>query len=623
MADEEVVFKSYEEDPAQFNNWCYDQWEGYFEGFKPRNRENWQLYNNYSEDLVKRQKDKTLSRSCLFIPLLNSAINSRVAHKTQLITAVENLIKVFPKPGTSRETADNIEQFVNDLLKKGEFRNLVPQYLLAQEIYPICFIALSEDYEEGLELGLVEKFLRVYGVEKIPLPAEKEWKQSQRKWKVKIDILLQHQVFYDVNASSWDNKQYAGTVSYLTLSELRDRIETHNYEFDEEKLKTDGQKVDVDEFGEELKTDIGAETKEQHEGIQRYRVLENWAIIAKPKDEDSKTEGTVLRKRITSTGKVKLRETDFPYTKLDIPLIPVTCYPNINQLEGISTADNGKHIQHAINDAFNIAYDSAKYGTFPPRIKDSRITVLNEEIITPGAEWEVEMGKGLQGKPLDYMGPLFSPNPAGKDYFVLFDVLRGILEQVINAPGDVMQASPSDVEEKATKTKIRAAGASTRLMGNILSDVGVFKKMAFMIWAMGLEGLEPEDEYQIELGYDENGDPISRTLTVQDLIGDVYFDVPHLSGLMEKDQKAAELLNFYALVAKEPFFDPRFPATLKARYEMLKRIAEAKMIPDFDQILPPKIVEELGQFITTTMNQPGGGGEETPTRQKPVSQEVM
>ena len=622
MADEEVVFKTYEEDPAQFNNWCYDQWEDYFQDFKPRNTENWQLYNNYSEDLVKRQKNKTLSRSCLFIPLLNSAINSRVAHKTQLITAVENLIKVFPKPGTSRETADNIEQFVNDLLKKAEFRSLVPRYALAQEIWPVCFVALSEDYEEGLELGLVEKFLRVYGVENIPLPAEKEWKQSQRKWKVKIDILLQHQVFYDVNASSWDNKQYAGTVSFLTLSELRDRIETHDYKFDEEKLKQEGQKVDVDEFGEELKTEIGAETKQQHDGIQRYRVLENWAIIPKPKDEDSKTEGTVLRKRITSTGKVKLRETDFPYTKLDIPLIPVSCYPNINQLEGISTADNGKHIQHAINDAFNIAYDSAKYGTFPPRLKDDRVTILNEEIITPGAEWDVNMGK-LPGKPTDYIQPMFQPNPAGKDYFVLFDVLRGILEQIINAPGDVMQASPTDVEEKATKTKLRAAGASTRLMGNILSDVEVFKKMAFMIWAMGLESLEPEDKYQVELGYDENGDPIARTLTVQDLIGDVYFDVPHLAGLMDKEAKAAELLNFYALVAQEPFFDPRFPPTLKARYEMLKRIAEAKAIPDFDKILPPGIVEQLTQFMVPAMSQPAGGGEETRTPQRAGLQEVM
>jgi len=469
---------------------------------------------------------------------------------------------------------------------------------IAQETVPISFLKVSEfeDEEKVLQIKDEKKPLESDPHYKTELGKFKHWETEKGEWRPGVTLHTQEAVFYDPDPAKWKDKTFVGTITPLTFGELVTRKTTMKYKFDNEVLKKDGEKW-ADEFTDELRSATARETKTSAKGQKKYKVIENYHKV---EDEDGKT----MMKITTTCGDVELLDRDFPYEKLtntDL-FIPVIGYPILNQVEGNTTTDLLKHLQHAINDFFNITIDAGKYGLFPPRLRDSRARIINRQITGPGVEWEVDMQGGRDLTLDKAIKQMFTVTPMSKDFFAMVDVLREIAEIVSGTPEDILMGAPTDPQEKATKTKFRAQGASARLAGiNLLMDVGIMKKLAYVMWVMTLERLPYGDTYEIER---TEGEPVE--LNIDAINGRLDFDVPHLSGMAEREIKVARLKELLVSLNELGLF--AFPAMLPVLYILLKKIADASLIPNFEEIFPPDIIPQIQESMKMQAMQGGKGG---------------
>jgi len=191
----------------------------------------------------------------------------------------------------------------------------------------------------------------------------------------------------------------------------------------------------------------------------------------------------------------------------------------------------------------------------------------------------------------DAIKQLFEVSPTGKDFFALVNVLFERAEIVGRAPLDILLGAETNPEEKATKTNLRAQGSTNQMAGlSIMQDVEILKKLAWVIWTMTLERLPYDQKYKIG----------KKEVVVQDLNVEVEFDVPHLSGLAERQVRIEKLDKLLVILSKMPFFG--HPAMVPVLYEILKRKAKSEMIEDFEEIFPVSLVTDL----TMPMSQEGG-----------------
>ncbi len=575
---------AYKDNPASYNKQCYSEWKAFFDSlYQKRITENYQLANNYSQDLVDRKNDERLSRACLFIPIVNPAILSRSAYMTNTVFSVDQPIQAIPQENTSPEIAEKVTLLIHHYLEEDKFKLTFLNLKLAEEIYPISFLKISELEEEGKVLEIKEEYYTPTVVPPVQteLGRYKHWVTKRKKWRPTITLWTQDSVFYDPSPAEWNQKTYVGTISYLTLPELIARKESMGYEFDVKTLEAKGEKVKEEDFQNTLRSSVG-ESK-LTEGSVQYKVLENFHIVVSD-------DGTIEKRITTTTGDITLLDRPFPYEKLNITdlFIPAIGYPMLNQVEGNTTVDLMKYLQHGINDFFNITIDAAKYALFPPRIRDSRVDIINKEIIAPGVVWIADLkNSGLDINNAEKQ--LFNITPVGSEFFTLVNVLRELAEIVGGAPHDILMGASSTPSEKATKTQYRAKGISSRLAGiNFLMDAELLKRLGYVLWTITLEKLNLEETIQLprEKGIVE--------VTLEDINGNLKFDVPHLTGIADREIKIARLEKL--LVRLTPLF--QHPAMLPVFYRILRKIAEAELITDFDEMFPEEIITQMQSGIT-------------------------
>lgn len=591
MAEEDRTI-SYKEDKAKYVKQCHSTWEAHFEQFKDRIEENVQLANNYSQDLADRKADESLSRACLFIPLISPAVLARAAHMTNIGFSVDEPVEVVAKKITPPKNAESVRSLVHDYFEKDNFQQRVwLRMKLAQEQWPISFLQISEFEEEEKILNLKDEFEKVDGQD-FPLGTFKHWENEKSEWRPTANVRTQESVFYEPEPAEWDDKIYVGTITPLTTGELVARKKTRGYTFDLETLKQKGKKVAENDFRDRLRTGIKRESKKRSSSkVVRWEVLEMFHIVEEEeKDEQGNLTGkvTVKAKITTSCGEVELLDRDFPYEKLRITdlLIPVIGYPVLNQVEGNTTCDQMKYLQHAVNDFFNITIDAAKYGLFPPRIRDSRCKILNRQIVGPGCEYELDM-TGVPDKSVkDVVGQLFTMTPTSDKFFALINVLFERSEIAGGAPEDILQGTATNPDEKATKTRARIQGMSNRLQGlNLLSDAKIMSRVAYVFWAMTLERLPYGQRIDVRQG--DQG----IEMTIEDFNGQFHFAVPHLENMAEREIKVARLEKLMVSIGSMPF--AQHPAMMPVMYTILKKMADLELITDFDEIFPPQVIMEI------------------------------
>lgn len=571
--------------PAKVVKRCKDDWKAYFDkNYATTIKENVQLYNNYSEDLAKRRADTRIKRSCLFIPVINPAVLSRVGYVTSLTFSVKDPIVTVPDPNdeNSRKNSQNVTDVRNFQLKKDKFKLTYLATQLAKELYPICFWRISETEDEEMVLSIEQEQKEVLPQIKSDMPKKKNWKPKKKQRRPKVTLRTQEQVFYDTLATQWNQCRFVGEITLLSLGEIVARKDSMGYEFDLQYLKDNGTKVSVNAFQEEVRSASGDSSRETTGIEQKYEVCEAYIKI---EDQDGKVD----KRFITSCGDVKLKDVPFPYDKLDIPdiFIPQIGYPILNQVEGITTADLLKHIQHATNDGFNILYDFMKYGLFGPRERDSRFKVLSEKKIGLGEEWEIQVPSGMN---LDQGSrQLLNVTPVDKDFFGIINTLRELSEIVGCIPPET--GVRTDPNEKLGKTEMRAQGISNRIAGiQVLQNVVALSQLGYVFWVLMLERLGIDEKYKIDNG---------KEFTLNDLNGYFEFDCPHLSGLADNQIKATKWKEHYALIANDPLFS--YP---KIRMNILKKIATLDGLDDYDEVVDKQTMEEAVKVLTQPKEEP-------------------
>lgn len=602
MAAEEQKSVLYKDDKARFNKQCVNQWQSWFDRFRDRIVENYQLLDNYSEDLAQRKADnesERFVRACLFIPIVNPAVMARSADMMVKVWGVNEPISVTSEDENNKKLK-NVKEVVHWCLKKNKFIKTFFLMKMAQETLPISFLRVSEHEEEQTNLEIKPKQYGDTPQERqaeVEITKEKKWTKTKGQWYPKITFLAPQYVFYDPEPNEWDRKSFLGVMIPLTLAELVDRKTTHNYKFDEAVLKSKGEKWE-DEFTNKLAGEAKQEDKATVAASTRYKVIENYHLV-----EDEK--GNVQAKKTVSCGDLELFDADFAYDKLKITdlFIPCVGYPIFNRVEGTTTVDLMKHLQHGINDFFNLVIDAAKYGLFPPNLRDSRTKITSERKITPGGEEVVDMTNMPPGSKLsDAIKQQFQVSPTSKDFFVLVDVLRELAEVVGGAPQDILMGVQSDPQEKATKTLLREKGANKRLAGiSLMQDVEILKQLAYVIWTMILERLKYDEEYKVG----------KKSFKLEDLMVEPEFDVPHLSGMAERELRIMQLDKLLVILQAMPFFNQ--PALLPVLYKVIQEKAKAELIPDFDEMFPEDIIAEIRAEMQAQMQaEAGGGGEMSP-----------
>lgn len=600
MADEQKHI-AYKNDPARYNKQCVNQWQSWFDRFRDRIIENYQLLDNYSEDLAQRKADNKSGkfvRACLFIPTINPAVLGRSADMMVKVWGVNNPISAISENKLGGDkNSENVKDTIHWCLKKNKFTKTFFLMKMAQETLPISFLRVSEHEDEQINLKIEPRQYgktpqeRQAGVE---LTKEKKWIKTKGQWYPKITFLAPQYVFYDPEPNEWDKKSFVGTVTPLTLAELVSRKNTHYYKFSEADLKDRGEKW-KDEFTNELASQAKQENKATTGTSSRYKVIENYHLV-----EDEK--GNTQAKKTVSCGDLTLFDGDFAYDKLKITDIFIPCvgYPMLNRVEGTTTVDLMKHLQHGINDFFNIVIDTAKYGLFPPNLRDSRAKIISERKVTPGGEQVVDLTNMPLGATLnDVIKQQFQVSPTGKDFFALGDFLFERSEIVGAAPLDILIGGEGKPQEKATKTVMRKEGASKRLAGiSLMQDVEILKQLAYVIWTMILERLQYGEEYKIG----------NKSFELEDLMGEFEFDVPHLSGTAERELRIMQLDKLLLILQTMPFF--RQPALLPVLYKVIQEKAKAELIVDFDKIFPESVLVEIQEEIRAQMG--GGEGEMSP-----------
>jgi hypothetical protein len=162
------------------------------------------------------------------------------------------------------------------------------------------------------------------------------------------------------------------------------------------------------------------------------------------------------------------------------------------------------------------------YGIFPPLITPPGQTFKTKPRWGPGAIWE-----GVEASPLKIDLGAIRLIPE------MLEKVEAIIRQVGNAP-DFDQAVDPQVEEKATRTRLRAAGASKRFRPTAKALAELLCKISHIMIKM----MQQEDEKWILPG---NFDWI--------------LEVPVLSGVYTPDEERQEKLVLLESMSRSPVYE--------------------------------------------------------------------
>jgi hypothetical protein len=584
---------TYQQDKAAFVKKCFADWQGWFKQFEARIKENVQLANNYSEVLARRKAQK-IKKASFFFPMISPTLLARAAYQKQMIFQIPEPIKVKPKKNTGIDKAENVQKLVHNFFKHDELKDrLWLEMKLMQEQFPIGFLKISEHIEEETGLSIQEATSSeiVEGTE-IPTGREKRFEVMRKEWRPRADLLFPHQVFYDPSPSTWEAKSYIGTVTGLTTQEIFERKANGRYteSFTKTELDEKGEHMEGYDFLDSIYMSMGDASFQSKKGVVStlWKVKEMFHVVPEEKGEEIE-----YRTKITTVcGDLVLRDDDWVYEKLkphDL-FIPVVGYPVLGRLEGASTTDMMKYLQHVVNDIFNITLDVARYGLFPPRLRDSRCTILNERIIDAGIEWEIDMTSMPPGASIrDVTMQMFDITPTNKDFFALLNVLLERAEIISSSPTDILMGTSTDPTEKATKTERRWQAVNTRMQGiSLLNDAWILRKLAYAFWCMTLEKLQVGEEGGEKIEIED----LDAGFSLEDINGLFAFSVPHIEGLSQREADATKMQNLLVTLGAMPF--AKDPSMFPVIYKIFYKLCELQMIPGLKELLPPEL-EFAGQ----------------------------
>lgn len=565
----------FSESPFRFAREYYEECEEYIEKQSFEVVENRQMFYGYDEELTRRKEDSSMERAGHFIPELQPAVD------TLQNTAIDQLDE-DPLPMRLLRAEDSqtpIDQFMavekqlnREMRDAGLFSAKLRQITDAAAVMPVAAVKVSWDELVGYHYikrvnpirAMVQRFLgTVAGI-----APDFQVEESIEEYGVidqfpAAEFLDHGELLYDPTAHTIHRSRGVIHKQWLTRSEIEEQAQARQWQRSavSDWLNSgpyqgeDDEKSSADKAAED--TDEARESASYHAG--KFLLQEMW-IPSRKRDGKLCVYQYCLANHQFPLYDGHGRRHRYGSARVKFPFALFTWKKKFNQIEGWPLVGQAKGLQRLYSDAFNCFADGVSYGIFPVLVALLGTEFEEDPIWRPGGIMHLSADGKIQ--------ELRTQLGDAKILLTFGELIAGKIRQLVNAPDIAQGLEEIAEEEKATKTKLRAAGAARRTRGQ-------FKQIG--------EFLINIAEMFVYL-HQAAGD-------TQWFLDGMTIDCPALTNVHPPEVERAMWMQLMALAHNHRVY-ARPDGDLKLR-EMFAKVLELHRVRDIDRYLPTREAIEV------------------------------
>lgn len=580
---------SFEDDHVKYVQSAYEVAKAYMDTLIPNVVENRAFYDGHDPDLVTRKNDPEVSRSAEYVPEMRPAIETRESAildrgQEDTILVRLNLKDEFVEDENLQELGEDKEEELNEQLRKsGFFFNVMMTWIHASELQPLSILKISR--EQIFDWVPKKKSLISSNPDSIftkllqgILPQSDrtiyEWELVEER--PGVEWLDFDEFMYDKTMTKLDDCRYLIHVRYMTWNEAVQARKENNW--DKSELKTMKEMAD-NSGGNEGEADVRIPeqvdgvtdypgTKNMKEG--KYLITETWV---KTKNE----QGADIY-QVVVLGNNQYKLSDKPGPKgYNHPFKGRVAWIKLGSIEGQSSVDRVKPLQKLYSDVNNAILDTTSYTILPPIFYNAGTEFLEKPKWAPLAFNKVDDVDGI--KQMEVKGGQIDL------LLLLAEAYSAKIKQLLNAPDISQGIGDLDADEKATKTRLRAAGSQRRLRPLFESVKEDIKSIATMFVKINIiddpDWIEVLDKFEM--------------------------DVPAYSGVSTPEEEKIAALTLFEATLENPLY-ANVIGLMKQR-QLFDDVLNKFRVDDIDSRLPTE--DELQTVIQTQLLTEGVGDEST------------
>lgn len=524
------------------------------------NVENQGFYEGTDQELEKRRADKRVERSAIFVPLMKPAIDTRVSNViTRLDRNEQNAIFRPANLNASdedREQAAMITGRIADQMRdSGYITDIVQEHILGAEIYrsPSCVkvgwearwerVAVKQNRFQNAKQYLGALYTALMNAQDIPsLTPEVSFVDKYQGGRPYATWLEPGRWLYEPNVSTFtEDTTYTIDAVYLTYQKLlamaqREGWDTTKIEANKEELQA-GESAERLSIKEEVQSEHGTPYGNEKPG----EILLTETYVVRYDDDGRRSYHIYVR----IADKYIIHDEPAESELIGFPFVPITANRMPGSIEALSSVDVGKYLQRLYNEVYNTWLDSETYRSFPPMKAPANLRFTKgEPIWGPLRIWYMNHPELFQ--------PIVDNPGSSVDLPALAAAIADTFRNTLNAH-DMGQGFSADAYEKATKSKLRFAGAQTR-------SVPTFKDYGRAIGNVAMMYLQ----YNQQFAVDRHNYVVNGGLKV---------DVPALTSVTDPEADKQELMFMYATASADPMYQsPTGKLYLRRQWEDIVRL---------------------------------------------------
>lgn len=529
--DREKQNYTFEENPLEYCKAIYTEAKERNDLLRPINIENEEFYQGRDKILEERRDDPRVKRSSLFVHELTPAVDSRIGDAVSRLEEREHPITAISvdeksEPSTQDDVQYMIARLNEQMRECGYLSDIFEEHVRAGEIYRTPSVVKVYWKRETKMVPVVEN--------RTPLEQAKAFfsfrdASLKVKWEKKdygkpyAEWIPPEQFLYEPGVSKFEDSTYCIHAMWRTYEEIMALAEEFDYDKDK-----------IEEFSEEMADESSATDKRDsvaeathadnqtpfREGVNegKWLLTENYISTF----DDMGNE--VIRLVVVLGNKYILKKEKSPYKGIRFPFVPLVVKRLPGSIENLSSIDIGKYMQRLYNEGINSYLDGESYRIFPPfKAKQNSTSFREAPVYGPGEIWWLSDPESLE--------PVIqNPGTASN----LPSVMEGISAKIRNsmAVPDFMEGTSGASYEKATKTRLRAAGSARR-------SVPINRKYGMAVIGVANMFVALNQQYADD-GYR--------------WVHNVRLDVPSLTGIGDPEQDKQDLLLLIAQMRQDPMF---------------------------------------------------------------------
>jgi len=569
---------TFEEDPKQYCQGVYDKASKHNQTMSAQVVEDRAFFDGADPELEKRKRNPRVRRAAEFVPETRTAIETN--ESSVLDRALEDPLLVRLNVKEEYEDEEAIIELVTEKEAKlneqmrscGFLMDTYMEWFRGSQVQPLSVVKL--DWEEKEDWIPQQKspfstgtWLKALIRGKIPQAVTKfEWgvvsKQPTVMW------LDYDEFLYDTSASKFEDCKFMAHRRWLEWDEVLNEAKRSDWNMREVRLM----KEECEGTAEALDKRIAEQVTDKTDKIvdPRKEMKENKFLIVEFWVRTYSEGGEREIHRVVLGNNYYLLDNRLSEFKgIDFPFRDRVAFKRLGMIEGMSAVSRVKPIQRLYNDMHNVFLDAASYGVLPPMLMERNTNILDGE-----PRWEplgiirVDNIDGVKWPEVNIGHIELIPS--------MIEMYAQKIQQELNASG-MMQNTPEDPQEKATKTRIRFSGANRRLRPIFQAVQEDLKAVAEMF----IKFNQIYDPEWIILDY-------------------IEISVPVLDGTSTPEDEKMAAMGLYEAAMTNPLYQS--PVGMTKLLELWRDVLNKFRVEDIDsRCLTSEELEE--QIITETVDQ--------------------